>query len=89
VPKKGAIGPIFEGETPLQKNDPKYDAASGIIAGELLTKTEQGEPIQLTKKLSKIPHNTGYLVKTCIARNFFLSGVVAVKKPSTRICSSY
>jgi hypothetical protein len=36
VAKKGANRPIFEGETPLKKYTPKYNAASGIIAGELL-----------------------------------------------------
>jgi hypothetical protein len=36
VAKKGAIGPIFEGEPPLEKRTPKYDAASGIIARVLL-----------------------------------------------------
>jgi hypothetical protein len=37
VVKKGAIGPIFEGDMPPLKMTPKYGAASGIIAGELLT----------------------------------------------------
>jgi hypothetical protein len=36
VAKKGAICPIFEGDMPPKKNTPKYNAASGIIAGELL-----------------------------------------------------
>jgi hypothetical protein len=36
VAKKGAKGPIFEGDMPPTKMTPKYDAASGIIAGELL-----------------------------------------------------
>jgi hypothetical protein len=37
VAKKGAIGPILREICPLKKMTPKYDAASGIIAGELLT----------------------------------------------------
>jgi hypothetical protein len=36
VAKKGAICPIFEGVMPPKKMTPKYDIASGIIAGELL-----------------------------------------------------
>jgi hypothetical protein len=37
VAKKRAIGHIFEGDMPpLKKMTPKYDATSGIIAGELL-----------------------------------------------------
>jgi hypothetical protein len=36
VAKEGVIGPIFEGDMPPYKMIPKYDAASGIIAGELL-----------------------------------------------------
>jgi hypothetical protein len=35
VAKKGAKGPIFEGDMPPKKMTPKYNAASGIIAGEL------------------------------------------------------
>jgi hypothetical protein len=34
--KKGAICPIFEGDMPPKNIPPKYNAASGIIAGELL-----------------------------------------------------
>jgi hypothetical protein len=37
VARKGAKGPIFEGDMPLKKMTPKYNAASGIIAGELLS----------------------------------------------------
>jgi hypothetical protein len=37
VAKKGAICPIVEGDMPQKKMTPKYNAASGIIAGELLT----------------------------------------------------
>jgi hypothetical protein len=37
VAKKGAICPIFEGDMSPKKYTPKYNAASGIIAGELLT----------------------------------------------------
>jgi hypothetical protein len=40
VAKKGAKGPIFEEICPLKKMTPKYNAASGIIAGELLKKDE-------------------------------------------------
>jgi hypothetical protein len=59
-----------------QKNiPPKYNAASGIIAGELLTKPSKASQFNSQKKRSKIPHNTGYLVKTCIARNFLLTGL--------------
>jgi hypothetical protein len=36
VAKKGAICPIFEGDMPPKKYTTKYNAASGIIAGELL-----------------------------------------------------
>jgi hypothetical protein len=37
VAKKGAKGPIFREICPLKKMTPKYNATSGIIAGELLT----------------------------------------------------
>jgi hypothetical protein len=41
VAKKGAICPIFEGDMPPIKRTPKYNAASGIIAGELLSRNKQ------------------------------------------------
>jgi hypothetical protein len=37
VAKKGAISPILREKRPFKKSTPKYDAASGIIAGELLS----------------------------------------------------
>jgi hypothetical protein len=37
VARKGAKGPIFEGDMPPKKMTPKCNAASGIIAGELLS----------------------------------------------------
>jgi hypothetical protein len=40
VANKGANRPIFEGEMPPKKCTPKYNAASGIIAGELLIETK-------------------------------------------------
>jgi hypothetical protein len=36
VAKRGANRPIFEGNMTQKKCTPKYNAASGIIAGELL-----------------------------------------------------
>jgi hypothetical protein len=38
--KRGAICPTFEEVMPPKKMTPKYDAASSIIAGELLIETK-------------------------------------------------
>jgi hypothetical protein len=47
VAKKGAICPIFEGDMPPKKRTPKYNAANGIIAGELLTVTTNFEKMRV------------------------------------------
>jgi hypothetical protein len=44
--KRGQKVPFLRDICPLKKMTPKYNAASGIIAGELLTAKREGNPFQ-------------------------------------------
>jgi hypothetical protein len=63
--KKGAICPIFEGDMPPKKRTSKYNAASGIIAGELL-REDPLSPGILDMFFSKLSYHVSLYVKESV-----------------------
>jgi hypothetical protein len=77
VAKKGAICPIFEGETPLLKNDPKIGANIGAITGILLLTSFPGLTSSVIRK-----HLPKYISTAMGHMHMIRKGIRSTNKPT-------